>query len=351
MVGKTYVIGYYSTSYIEFIEISFNKLFFYEKKRCWACGFQETIKWSKRKGKQRYKCINCGIFFTEKNEGVRRKNLLVWFEKWVIERLTYRYLKKDSGYSQSTLQRMFKSYLLTPPIFPIRRSNKAHLIIDGTYFSNDLCLVLYWDNDVRYIQMYRFSNGEKYEQISEDLRNLHRLGIEVVSVTCDGKKGIIKAVNEVYPLALIQRCIVHIHRQSLLFLRKKPKTEAAVELIPIARMLCAVKNHNDRIFWIEMFHRWHLKHMDFINEKNRNEESGRWWYRHKNLRRATMLISNAIPNLFHFLDNPEIPNSTNALESFFGHLKDSLSIHRGLSYQNRKAFIQWYLYFKNTNRT
>jgi len=51
--------------------------------------------------------------------------------------------------------------------------------------------------------------------------------------------------------------------------------------------------------------------------------------------------------MFHYLDNPRIPKSTNGLESFFGHLKSNLTIHRGLSLKHRKEFILWYLYLKN----
>lgn len=32
----------------------------------------------------------------------------------------------------------------------------------------------------------------------------------------------------------------------------------------------------------------------------------------------------------HYLDNSGIPKSTNGLESFFGHLKQNISLHRAL---------------------
>lgn len=35
--------------------------------------------------------------------------------------------------------------------------------------------------------------------------------------------------------------------------------------------------------------------------------------------------------MFCYLDNPIIPKTTNGLESFLGHLKQNISIHRGLS--------------------
>lgn len=51
--------------------------------------------------------------------------------------------------------------------------------------------------------------------------------------------------------------------------------------------------------------------------------------------------------MFLYLKDDKIPNSTNSLESLFGHLKGNLNIHRGLSFANRKNFLKWYLYYKN----
>lgn len=50
--------------------------------------------------------------------------------------------------------------------------------------------------------------------------------------------------------------------------------------------------------------------------------------------------------MFHYLKTPAIPKSTNGLESFFGHLKSHITVHRGLSKLHRKSFIKWYLFFK-----
>lgn len=223
-------------------------------------------------------------------------------------------------------------------------------MVDGTYFSNDLCLILYQDNDIKYTQLYRFSNGEYYNEIREDLENLKVLDIQIESITCDGHRAILKAIKKVYPEIIIQRCVVHVFRMANIWLRQKPKTEASIELKRLLKYLPYIKTHNDRLRFTTMFNEWYKGHQEFINEKAHNEQTGRWWYRHKNLKRSATLITKALPNLFHYIDNPDIPKSTNGLESFFGHLKDTLSIHRGLSYENRKAFILWYLHFKNQSR-
>jgi len=68
----------------------------------------------------------------------------------------------------------------------------------------------------------------------------------------------------------------------------------------------------------------------YINEKTVNEETGRERFTHKNLHLATSLIINAIPSMFNDLDDPAIPHTTNRLENYFTHFKETLMLHRGL---------------------
>ncbi len=130
-----------------------------------------------------------------------------------MERQVYKYLVRDSGLSQSSIQRLFHHYLKSAPQTVIKSKRNVHLIIDGTYFTNGLCLILYYDYDIQYVQLFRETNQEKFKEIKEDLLNLKMLGVDVYSVTCDGHKSILKAVAKAYPNAVIQRCLVHIKRQ------------------------------------------------------------------------------------------------------------------------------------------
>ena len=101
-------------------------------------------------------------------------------------------------------------YLSKPPQFIIRYKTGLRLIIDGTYFSRTLCLILYYDSVRRYPLYFRYSSNEFYKELKEDLQILKSLGIEVASVTCDGKKSIIRAVRKVYEQVTLQRCTVHV---------------------------------------------------------------------------------------------------------------------------------------------
>lgn len=319
-------------------------------KKCPVCEGCNTIKKGKRNGRQRYHCQDCFHNFSVSNKGVAEANQFVWFRKWVMERQVYRYLVRDSGMSQSSIQRLFNKYLSTPPQNAIRSKSNVHLLIDGTYFSNGLCLMLYYDKDLQYVQLYRHTNKEKFKEIKEDLENLKLMGVSVYSVTCDGHKSIIKSVQKVYPGAVIQRCVVHVKRQAGSWLGKFPKLQVSKELLQISKRITGLNTTNDINDWLLHFDKWYTRNKAFINERSISIDTGRMWYTHKHLRAACSHIINAIPHLFSYINDPEIPKTTNELEGYFTHLKEKLVLHKGLRFDKRKNFIKWYLYFKNQKR-
>lgn len=298
-------------------------------------------------GKQRYFCKQCNFSFLLLRHDVKNKNEFIWFKKWIIERQVYKYLVRDSGYSQSKIQRIFNQYLNSAPVVEVRSKTRVHLLIDGSYFPNGLCLILYYDHNLRYVQLYRETNQEKYTEIKEDLQNLKKLGVDVYSVTCDGHKAILKSIKKVFPNAIIQRCLVHIKRQVRNYLSSKPKLEQSVSLLKLSNQITSIKSIEDSNIWLGAFFNWYKINHEFINQKTQSQNTGRFWYTHKNLHAAFSLLENAIPNMFNYLDDEQIPNTTNRIENYFTHLKDKLRIHRGLRFEAKKNFIKWYLYMKN----
>jgi hypothetical protein len=318
-----------------------------KKKPCWGCKSTSVIRWGKQKGKQRFKCKNCGLLFSRDNRGVKSANRFIWFKEWVIGRQTILRISRESKYSERSLKRYFHSYLSVPPILSVRPSEKVNLLIDGTYFRKDLCLVLYRDDKIKYTQLYRITDGEWFEEIKEDLTNLLALGVQIESITCDGHKSLLKAIKKVCRHVIVQRCTIHVQRMCLIWLTRRPQSLAGFELRRIISQLHKIKTREDWGYWIVGLIKWQQKHAHFLNEKSINLETGRYWYKHKMLRRSFTVIRRALPDMFYYLDHPQIPKSTNGLESFFGHLKNHIQIHRGLSKEHKKNFIKWYLFFKN----
>lgn len=248
-----------------------------------------------------------------------------------------------------TLKRYFGGYLSSPPRLSVYPSERVNLLIDGTYFTKDLCLIVYRDNTIKFTQLYRLSDGEWYDEIKEDLENLLALNVQIESITCDGHRAILKAVSKVCKDVRLQRCLIHIQRMCRIWLSANPKSNAGIDLKRIVSQLHLIQNETQKQIWLRQLVDWYQEYQDFVNEKSYNPKTGRYWYKHKMVRRSFTVIRKALPNMFQYLENPRIPKSTNGLESFFGHLKSNLRVHRGLSKQHRKNFIKWYLYFRNSS--
>lgn len=253
---------------------------------------------------------------------------------------------RDSQLSRPTLQRLFYAFLERSPEVKIIKRNNVHLRMDATYFRR-FCVVCYQDDEDGYTQLLRVTDGERFSEIKEDLDNLIKLGVQIESITTDGHKSALKAIKKSLPDVTVQRCLAHIQRMCLLWLTRFPKHLAGVELRTLVLMLLKIKTLNDRLWWVSEIEKWFNSNKEYLSEKTYNENTGRYWYKHKLLRRSYFTIKRALPNMFHYLQNSKIPATTNGIEGYFGHLKNHLDLHRGLSTKHRINFIKWYIYLSN----
>ena len=118
-----------------------------------------VILWEKQQGKQRFECKNCGILFSNNRPEQKIKNCFIWFNKWILERQTYKTLCRDSGYSKDTLQRTFYKILEPTPVLKIIKRECVNLRTDAIYLAQ-FCLVAYQDDYDGYTQLIRFTDGE-----------------------------------------------------------------------------------------------------------------------------------------------------------------------------------------------
>ncbi|MFH2104884.1 MAG: transposase [Parcubacteria group bacterium] len=193
----------------------------------------------------------------------------------------------------------------------------------------------------------RYTKNEKEEEIAKDLRKLKRSGVNIISVTADGRKAIKKAVLSVFSNVIYQRCLVHIQRYAEIYLTQNPKTEAGRELKQIVKLLNNINNHLAKRTWLARLNEWQRKYHYFLKEKTYHEEAKRWWYTHRNIRRVIYHINQALPDMFNYLDYPDTPKDTNRLEGRFTDLKHKLRDHRGLKKTKRENYFNWYLHYKN----
>lgn len=150
-----------------------------------------------------------------------------------------------------------------------------------------------------------------------------------------------------YPNAVIQRCLVHVKRQIKSYLSSNPKLTQSKELLAFSRQITSLKTAEQANYWLIELGQWYRGNQEFIEELALNEETGRWWYRHKSLHQAWSHLALSLPHLFSYINDEEIPYSSNQLEGYFTHLKEKLIIHKGLRFEKKKNFIKWYIHFIN----
>lgn len=123
----------------------------------------------------------------------------------MLERQTFKTLSRDSGLSVDTLQEVFYSFLQESPTIKILKRSNVHLRVDATYFER-FCMLCYQDHMDGYTQLIRFTDGEHFTEIKEDLDNLIKLGLQIESITTDGHKSMLKAIKKSLPNVAVQRC-------------------------------------------------------------------------------------------------------------------------------------------------
>lgn len=256
-------------------------------------------------------------------------------------------IAQEKKCSVNTIHRLFANYLDHPPTPQIKPNDNCHLMIDGTY-TGGICLLNYFDNDLKRLQYFEIVKSENYFDFRLGLELLKKAGLNIKSITSDGDRALIMAINEVLPGTCHQRCIVHVQRMGLAYLTRYPKYPAGKELKNIILDLHKISNHEERSEWIRRYRNWETEYHDFMNERTELLSDKRL-YKHFGIRQAKAQVANTLPHLFHYLDDPKIPKSNNGLECRFSYLKNNLRIHRGLSKEHRKSFLLWYNWFKYNN--
>lgn len=162
---------------------------------------------------------------------------------------------------------------------------------------------------------------------------LEEEGYEILSVTCDGLRGLINVFKGIP----VQFC--HFHQKQIIqrYVTRNPRLEAGKELLEVVKMLPITTEEEFAIILKEYL----IKYKDFLNEKTTDPLTGQWSFTHRRLRSAIKSLKVNLPYLFTHKKYPElnIPTTTNTLESHFSHLKDVLRIHRGLSRKMKEKFI------------
>lgn len=176
-------------------------------------------------------------------------------------------------------------------------------------------------------------------QLLAFLGNLMGKGLYPSSFTVDGNPHVMKTIKQLWPGIAIQRCLVHIQRQGLSWCRSFPKTTYARKLRELFAKVTHIRTVKERDEFLKFFETWEDQ---YGSQMRHRPETGPVF---SDIKRARSMLLRALPDMFHYLNNPLIPNSTNGLEGYFSRLKAHYRQHRGLSKEKRKNYFGWYFHF------
>jgi len=216
-----------------------------------------------------------------------------------------------------------------------------YLVFDGTYFNSENCLLLLLDDESGKAVDYRYRTKENYANACEVFQRAKDGGANPIAITVDGNTSVIRALKAVWPNTIIQRCLVHIQRQGLSWLRQYPKTEAAKKLRKIYLFIFRIENYQLRNEFLSRLVQWEKQYGQFVELlPSKDKVFG-------DLQRARSLLLNAWPDMFHYLNDPKIPPTTNRIEGYFSGVKEKYEQHHGLSKINLPKYLSWFVYLKN----
>ncbi len=214
-----------------------------------------------------------------------------------------------------------------------------YFILDGTFLHRPESMVALMDAQTHVIVAGKYGVSESSEsQLGDFLGNLEEMGLRPTSFTIDGNPNVMKLVHKFWPGAVVQRCLVHIQRQGLSWCRTSPKTPYARRLRKIFSRVTSIRTPGDRDRFLELVTDWERKYGAQLSTR---PETG---YVFSDIKRARSMLIRALPDMFHYLEDPLIPISTNGLEGYFSRLKSRYRQHRGLSPRKRKLYFAWYFH-------
>lgn len=164
------------------------------------------------------------------------------------------------------------------------------------------------------------------------------------AITIDGNISIIRAIKKTWPDTLIQRCLVHVQRQGLSWLRRYPKSRAAKELRSLLLNVTCIRNHFQKNSFIAAFNDWEDRYGRLVLSLPSKDKV------YGDLQRTRSLIIHALPDMFHYLNDPHITPTTNKVEGYFSRLKNIYRQHRGLSKKHRESYFRWYIHYHNIEK-
>lgn len=312
-------------------------------------------------GRQRWLCPDCRFSGVRDRQSRRRMAEFRAFLDWVTGTRTMRESAASIGISrQAFASRVAWCWNVRPSIAP---DGVVHHYIeaDGTYVPYGWCLLVATGEDGRPLA-WQWCDKENAAAYRGLFGGIARPDVLVT----DGGAGCVAAAGGLWEDVRVQRCLVHVLRNTRRDLTGRPRSEAGRELLRLARRITKVADADGAAAWLASLNAWHAEYGSLVRQRTRaGEDPGnpkaragrKWWYTHERLRRAYFRFVglNRRGVLFAFCDSAltsggPVASTTNQLEGGVNaDIKRVLNAHRGLGEEHMRRCCEWVVYMKSAN--
>lgn len=217
-------------------------------------------------------------------------------------------------------------------------THTKYLVLDGTFLKNrtePVFIVL--DATTRRPIFWKYGARESQRGLVPLFVQMKKQGCEPISATIDGNPAIFKSLRAVWPGIQIQRCLVHMQRQGLMWCRAYPKRRDAQMLRNLFLVIPYIQTHDEAYDLVTKWNRWDERYGRKLDRENEHGPI------QSDVKRARSMLEHALPFLFLFLEDRCVPSTTNMAEGCISRLKLCLREHRGLQKTNRQDLVYWFL--------
>jgi Transposase, Mutator family len=287
-----------------------------------------------------------------KRADTARRNLMRLRDRWLSGFVSLSELAKKKNAHRTTLSRRFARLPDRAEKVPLRRlPRELVLVLDATRIAPDLVTLVAYEQGSRQPFAWMFAERECFGSWYPFLLRIAG-SRTVLAVVSDGQKGLKKAAKLLLPSSRRQRCVAHVVRLSLSWLTRRPQSDAGRALRVLVCGLGAIRTRKQAARWEESALRWDRQYAGFLGEKSVNPETGRRWHTHRKLRAVRSLVMNALPDLFHYVTDRRIPNTTNGVEGGINApLKELLHRHRGITNRQKRSLVSRFLYGRRKEKS
>ena len=300
-------------------------------------------------GSQRWRCTACNLTTTAPRAvppARTEQATLGEFIAWATSKGTQ---ADQPGGARAFRRRTAWCWRVPVPRPPVTGEVHAQIFIDGLHLAGGWTLLV--ARSTAHVIAWQWAAGESAAAYTALLQDLAPPDL----VTTDGAGGALKALRELWPRTPVQRCLIHVHRDTVRDLTLHPRTTQGRALLGLSRKLLTITTTDRAAHWLTALNDYATEYRTWLNQRTTAQDdpataaaTGRkWWYTHPRTRRAYRRLEHLARQgvLFTYLTHdPALERTTNPVESINARIRDNLRHHRGATPDHQAAIAEWTLH-------